>query len=98
MNAPSVFQVQSGKDSGPRRKAPGVPVNKDKPATKLGRQEVSVTKPELRGLYRMSFLKFFFVCVLGPVRPSPPPPAGDVVKYSSQLSDHIIPSQDVQGI
>lgn len=61
MNASSVFQVQSGKDSGPRRKAPGVPVNKDTPATKLGKQEVSVTKPELRGLYRMSFFKGFFV-------------------------------------
>ncbi|XP_056890902.1 unconventional myosin-XV [Takifugu flavidus] len=62
-------QVQSGKDSGPRRKAPGIPVNKDTPATKLG-----------------------------PVRPSPTSPAGDVVKYSSQLSDHIIPSHDVQDI
>lgn len=58
MNAPSVFQVQSGKDSGPRRKAPGVPVNKDTPATKLGKQEV--TQSELRGLYRMSFFKVFF--------------------------------------
>ena len=28
---------------------------------------------------------------------SPPPPAGEVVKYSSLMSDHIVPSQDVQG-
>ncbi|XP_028287990.1 unconventional myosin-XV [Parambassis ranga] len=28
-------QVQSGKDSGPRRKAPGIPINKDKPARKF---------------------------------------------------------------
>uniref|UniRef100_H3C0T6 Myosin XVA n=1 Tax=Tetraodon nigroviridis TaxID=99883 RepID=H3C0T6_TETNG len=38
------------------------------------------------------------VLVLDPVKPSLPPPAGDVVKYSSQLSDHIVPSHDVQNI
>lgn len=98
MSAPSPFQVQSGKDSGPRRKAPGIPVNKDTPATKLGKQEVSVTKSELRGHQRMSWSFFYVSLVLGPVRPSLPTPAGDVVKYSSQFSDHVIPSQDVQGI
>lgn len=96
-SAPSLFQVQSGKDSGLRRKAPGIPVNKDTPATKLGKHEVSVTKSERGGLHRMSFFLYVSL-VLGPVRPSPPSPAGDVVKYSSQLSDHIIPSHDVQGI
>lgn len=57
---PSLFQVQSGKDSGPRRKAPGIPVNKDTAATKLGKHEVSVTKSERRGLHRMSFFLCFF--------------------------------------
>nr|XP_029135166.1 unconventional myosin-XV-like [Labrus bergylta] len=62
-------QVQSDKDSVPRRKAPGVPMNKDKPARKFA-----------------------------PVVTSPPPPAGEVVKYSPQTSDHIVPSQDIQNI
>lgn len=59
-SAPSLSHVQSGKDSGPRRKAPGIPVNKDTPATKLGKHEVSVTKSERRGLHRMSFFWCFF--------------------------------------
>ncbi|KAM7010125.1 LOW QUALITY PROTEIN: unconventional myosin-XV [Tautogolabrus adspersus] len=62
-------QVQSDKDSVPRRKAPGVPINKDKPARKFA-----------------------------PVVTSPPPPAAEVVKYSPQTSDHIVPSQDIQEI
>ncbi|XP_027873817.1 unconventional myosin-XV [Xiphophorus couchianus] len=33
-----------------------------------------------------------------PVGTSPPPPAGEVVKYSSQTADHIVPSQDIQAI
>lgn len=37
------------------------------------------------------------VCVSAPVGTSPPPPAGEVVKYSSQTADHIVPSQDIQG-
>ncbi|XP_022593788.1 unconventional myosin-XV-like [Seriola dumerili] len=60
-------QVQSGKDSVPRRKAPGVPIDKDKPARKFA-----------------------------PVATSPPPPAGEVVKYSARSSEHIVPSQDIQ--
>lgn len=32
----SLFKVQSGKDSDPRRTAPGVPVNKDTTVIKLG--------------------------------------------------------------
>lgn len=32
------FQVQSGKDSVPRRKAPGIPVNKDTPVRKFGKR------------------------------------------------------------
>ncbi|XP_041789609.1 unconventional myosin-XV-like [Chelmon rostratus] len=67
--ASTAEQVQSGKDSFPRRKAPGVPVNKDTPVRKFA-----------------------------PVATTPPPPVGDVVKYSSRSSDHIIPSQDVQDI
>ncbi|XP_029361674.1 unconventional myosin-XV [Echeneis naucrates] len=62
-------QIQSRKDSVPQRKAPGVPVNKDKPAKKFA-----------------------------PVVTSPPPPAGEVVKYSARTSDHITPSQDIQEI
>ncbi|GLD52115.1 unconventional myosin-XV-like protein, partial [Lates japonicus] len=62
-------QVESGKDSVPRRKAPGVPVNKDKPVKKFA-----------------------------PVVTSPPPPAGEVVKYSARTSDHVVPSQDIQEI
>lgn len=54
-----LFQVQSGKDSGPRRKAPGIPVNKDTPATNLGKHELSVTKSEWRGLHRMSLFFMF---------------------------------------
>ncbi|XP_041640053.1 unconventional myosin-XV [Cheilinus undulatus] len=67
--ASAAAQVQSDKDSIPRRKAPGVPINKDKPARKFD-----------------------------PVVTSPPPPAGEVVKYSTRLSDHIVPSQDIQDI
>lgn len=37
------------------------------------------------------------VSVSAPVVTSPPPPAGEVVKYSSKAADHIIPSQDIQG-
>ncbi|KAM4749909.1 unconventional myosin-XV [Anableps anableps] len=33
-----------------------------------------------------------------PVVTSPPPPAGEVVKYSSQTADHVVPSQDIQEI
>lgn len=90
----SLFHVQSGKGSGPRRKAPGIPVNKDTAATKLGKPLwLSITSENFKGPF---FSPFF--CVLGPVKPSLPPPGGDVVKYSSQHSDHLIPSQDVQGI
>lgn len=56
-----------------------------------------MTKSELRKRHS-SFFHVFFFFYLGPVKPSLPSPAGDVVKYSSQLSDHIIPSQDLQGI
>nr|XP_020478442.1 LOW QUALITY PROTEIN: unconventional myosin-XV-like [Monopterus albus] len=62
-------QVQSGKDSVSRRKAPGIPINKDKPAKKFA-----------------------------PVVTSPPPPAGEVVKYSERTPDHMVPSQNVQEI
>ncbi|KAK5623203.1 hypothetical protein CRENBAI_017781 [Crenichthys baileyi] len=61
-------QTQSGVDSVSRRKAPGIPVNKE-PARKFA-----------------------------PPVTSHPPPAGEVVKYSSQAADHIVPSQDIQGI
>lgn len=37
------------------------------------------------------------VCISAPVVTSPPPPTGEVVKYSSQATDHIVPSQDIQG-
>ncbi|XP_054634967.1 unconventional myosin-XV [Dunckerocampus dactyliophorus] len=33
-----------------------------------------------------------------PVATSPPPPAGDVVKYSPRSTEHIVPSQDIQEI
>nr|XP_012779321.2 unconventional myosin-XV [Maylandia zebra] len=62
-------QAQSAKDSVPLRKAPGIPVNKDKPVRKFA-----------------------------PVVTSPLPPAGEVVKYSAQTSDHVVPSQDIQEI
>lgn len=42
----------------------------------------------------LNYLRFVF---LAPVVTSPLPPAGEVVKYSSQASDHIVPSHDVQG-
>ncbi|KAI3353346.1 hypothetical protein L3Q82_019878 [Scortum barcoo] len=67
--ANAAAQVQSGKDSVPRRKAPGIPIDKDKPARKFA-----------------------------PVVTSPPPPAGEVVKYSARSSDHVVPSQDIQEI
>ncbi|XP_070771513.1 unconventional myosin-XV [Enoplosus armatus] len=67
--ANAAAQVQSGKDSVPRRKAPGVPIDKDRPARKFA-----------------------------PVVMSPPPPAGEVVKYSPQTLDHVVPSQDIQEI
>ncbi|XP_008290678.1 unconventional myosin-XV [Stegastes partitus] len=62
-------QGQSGKDSVSRKKAPGIPINKDKPAKKFA-----------------------------PVEMSPPPPAGEVVKYSARATDHVVPSQDIQEI
>ncbi|XP_069022746.1 unconventional myosin-XV-like [Embiotoca jacksoni] len=62
-------QVQSGQDSVPQRKAPGVPINKDKPAKKFA-----------------------------PVVTTAQPPPGEVVKYTPQTSDHIVPSQDIQEI
>ncbi|KAM9857023.1 unconventional myosin-XV [Aulostomus maculatus] len=62
-------QVSNCKDSAPRRRAPGIPANKDKPARKFA-----------------------------PVVTSPPPPAGEVVKYSSRPSDYIVPSRDIQAI
>ncbi|XP_029285862.1 unconventional myosin-XV [Cottoperca gobio] len=62
-------RVQSGKDSVSRRKAPGIPINKDTPARKFA-----------------------------PVGTSPPPPAGEMVKYSGRTTDHIVPSQDIQEI
>nr|XP_040043081.1 unconventional myosin-XV-like [Gasterosteus aculeatus aculeatus] len=62
-------RVQSGKDSVPRRKAPGVPMNKDTPVRKFA-----------------------------PVVTAPPPPAGEVVKYSARTSDFLVPSQDIQDI
>ncbi|XP_034543238.1 unconventional myosin-XV [Notolabrus celidotus] len=67
--ASTAAQVQSDKDSVPRRKAPGVPINKDKPARKFD-----------------------------PVVMSPPPPAGEVVKYSARSTDHVVPSTDIQEI
>ncbi|XP_075948058.1 unconventional myosin-XV [Anarhichas minor] len=67
--ANAAARVQSGKDSAPRRKAPGVPINKDTPVRKFA-----------------------------PVVTSPPPPAGEVVKYSARTSDYIVPSQDIQDI
>ncbi|XP_068177193.1 unconventional myosin-XV [Antennarius striatus] len=66
---PQLSSKDSGKDSIPRRKAPGVPVNKDTPVRKFA-----------------------------PVRTSPLPPSGEVVKYSSQSKDHITPSHDIQEI
>ncbi|XP_077381905.1 unconventional myosin-XV [Festucalex cinctus] len=33
---------------------------------------------------------------LAPVAKSPAPPAGEVVKYSALISEHIVPSQDIQ--
>ncbi|KAG7234811.1 hypothetical protein INR49_003958 [Caranx melampygus] len=33
-----------------------------------------------------------------PVATTPPPPAGEVVKYSARTSDHVVPSQDIQEI
>ncbi|KAM8771614.1 unconventional myosin-XV [Acanthopagrus schlegelii] len=33
-----------------------------------------------------------------PVVTSPPPPAGEVVKFSSKSADHVVPSQDIQEI
>lgn len=109
-----LFQVQSGKDSVPRRKAPGIPVNKDTPVRKFGKNQweyvreyfnlkLLFNKASQKRAQLLSWLCLFvlfccmWVCVLAPVRTSPPPPAGEVVKYSSQFSDHIIPSQDVQG-
>lgn len=89
----SLFQVESGEDSGPRRTAPGIPANKDTAATKSGE---SLWLSMESNFTEAFFLMFF--CDLGPVKPSLLSPAGDVVKYSSQLSDHIFPSQDVQGI
>ncbi|KAK1886356.1 Unconventional myosin-XV, partial [Dissostichus eleginoides] len=63
-------EVQSGKDSSSRRKAPGIPINKDKPVRKFA-----------------------------PVVTTPPPPAGEVVKFSAgRTTEHIFPSQDVQAI
>uniref|UniRef100_A0A8P4JZW8 Myosin XVAb n=1 Tax=Dicentrarchus labrax TaxID=13489 RepID=A0A8P4JZW8_DICLA len=67
--ANAAAQAQSGKDSVSRRKAPGVPVNKDTPVRKFA-----------------------------PVVTSPPPPAPEVVKYSPQSKDHVVPSQDIQEI
>ncbi|XP_044046114.1 unconventional myosin-XV isoform X3 [Siniperca chuatsi] len=67
--ANAAAQVQSGKDSVPRRKAPGIPINKDTPVRKFA-----------------------------PVVTSPPPPAGEVVKYSPRSSDSIVPSQDIKEI
>lgn len=104
-----LFQVQSGKDSVPRRKAPGIPVNRDTPVRKCGKNQRAYMRKyiNLKVLFKRALQNSFFgcvclfccmwVCVLAPVRTSPPPPAGEVVKYSSQFSDHIIPSQDVQG-
>lgn len=37
------------------------------------------------------------LCVLAPVVTAPPPPAGEVVKYSARTTDHVVPSQDIQG-
>ncbi|XP_074485793.1 unconventional myosin-XV [Sebastes fasciatus] len=67
--ASAAARVQSGKDSASRRKAPGIPINKDTPARKFA-----------------------------PVVTSPPPPAGEVVKYSARNTDHLVPSQDIQDI
>ncbi|XP_059190123.1 unconventional myosin-XV [Centropristis striata] len=67
--ANAAARVQSGKDSVSRRKAPGIPINKDTPARKFA-----------------------------PVVTTPPPPAGEVVKYSPRTIDHVVPSQDIQDI
>ncbi|XP_028303243.1 unconventional myosin-XV isoform X2 [Gouania willdenowi] len=60
---------ESRKGTTSRRKAPGIPINKDKPARKFA-----------------------------PVVTTPPPPVGEVVKYSDWSSDQIVPSQDIQDI
>ncbi|KAK5865808.1 hypothetical protein PBY51_020048 [Eleginops maclovinus] len=68
--ANAASRVQSGKDSVSRRKAPGIPINKDQPVRRFA-----------------------------PVVTTPPPPAGEVVKYSTgRTTEHIVPSQDVQAI
>ncbi|TKS68505.1 Unconventional myosin-XV [Collichthys lucidus] len=66
--AKATAQGESGKDSSSRRKAPGVPVNKDTPVRKSAPERTS------------------------------PPPAVEVVKYSPQIIDHVVPSHDVQEI
>ncbi|TMS23524.1 Unconventional myosin-XV, partial [Larimichthys crocea] len=66
--AKATAQGESGKDSSSRRKAPGVPINKDTPARKSAPGKTS------------------------------PPPAVEVVKYSPQIIDHVVPSHDVQEI
>ncbi|XP_034739732.1 unconventional myosin-XV [Etheostoma cragini] len=67
--ANAASRVQSGKDSVSRRKAPGIPINKDTPVRKFA-----------------------------PVVTTPPPPAGEVVKYSAQTTDFVAPSQDIKEI
>ncbi|KAF1394775.1 hypothetical protein PFLUV_G00004650 [Perca fluviatilis] len=67
--ANAASRVQSGKDSVSRRKAPGIPINKDTPVRKFA-----------------------------PVVTTPPPPAGEVVKYSARTTDFIAPSQDIKEI
>lgn len=104
-----IFQVQSGEDSVPRRKAPGVPVNKDTPVRKFGKREnqEGVTKqeserksPKLKSFTQEGITPCWlcFLYLLAPVVTSPPPPAGEVVKFSSRSTDHVVPSQDIQGI
>ncbi|KAA8595238.1 hypothetical protein FQN60_012373 [Etheostoma spectabile] len=65
--ANTASRVQSGKDSVSRRKAPGIPINKDTPVRKF-------------------------------VVTTPPPPAGEVVKYSARTTDFVAPSQDIKEI
>ncbi|XP_078124453.1 unconventional myosin-XV [Sander vitreus] len=67
--ANAASRVQSGKDSVSRRKAPGIPINKDTPVRKFA-----------------------------PVVTTPPPPAGEVVKYSARTTDFVAPSQDIKEI
>ncbi|XP_077460372.1 unconventional myosin-XV [Stigmatopora argus] len=68
-NSNQALSHANKKDSIPRGRAPGIPINKDKVAKKFA-----------------------------PVATSPSSPSGEIVKYSAQTSDLIVPSQDLQEI